>query len=175
MLNGRTSVRDVVVRAEYNPSWLSVVVQHMARKLVVVGAGPVGCLAAIALAKMGWSVEIYEARPGIFLFHHGPPIFSQSTPDMRLPSSREAAQQRSINLAISSRGIAAMRAIDPAAASRFLDSVIPMRGRMIHGSDGNLDSQPYDRNGQVGAIFSPLHRLFTPLCCLCVVPELPCS
>ena len=39
----------------------------MTRKLVVVGAGPVGCLAAIALAKMGWSVEIYEARPGIFI------------------------------------------------------------------------------------------------------------
>jgi NADPH-dependent 2,4-dienoyl-CoA reductase/sulfur reductase-like enzyme len=74
-LNGSTSVRDVVVRAEYNPSWLSVVVQHMARKLVVVGAGPVGCLAAIALAKMGWSVEIYEARPGICLFQHGPPLF----------------------------------------------------------------------------------------------------
>jgi 2-polyprenyl-6-methoxyphenol hydroxylase-like FAD-dependent oxidoreductase len=34
------------------------------RKLVVVGAGPVGCLAAIAFAKMNWQVEIYEARPG---------------------------------------------------------------------------------------------------------------
>jgi kynurenine 3-monooxygenase len=117
----------------------------MTRKLVVVGAGPVGCLAAIALAKMGWSVEIYEARP-----------------DMRLPSSREAAQQRSINLAISSRGIAAMQAIDPAAASRFLDSVIPMRGRMIHDSNGNLDSQPYDRDGQVGTLFSPFHRRSHP-------------
>ncbi|KAH9981244.1 FAD/NAD-P-binding domain-containing protein [Lactifluus volemus] len=103
----------------------------MSRKLVIVGAGPVGCLAAISLAKMGWSVEIYETRP-----------------DIRLPSSQAAIQQRSINLAISSRGIAAMQAIDSAAASRFLDNVIPMRGRMIHDSDGNLDSQPYDRNGQ---------------------------
>ncbi|KAI0306521.1 FAD/NAD-P-binding domain-containing protein [Multifurca ochricompacta] len=103
----------------------------MTRKLVVVGAGPVGCLAAVSFAKMGWSVDIYETRP-----------------DMRLPSSQAAAQQRSINLAISSRGIAAMQAIDSAAASRFLDNVIPMRGRMIHDSDGNLDSQPYDRNGQ---------------------------
>jgi kynurenine 3-monooxygenase len=34
------------------------------RKVVVVGAGPVGCLAAIAFAKMNWQVEIYEARPG---------------------------------------------------------------------------------------------------------------
>lgn len=31
---------------------------------VVVGAGPVGCLAALSLAKMGWQVEIYESRPG---------------------------------------------------------------------------------------------------------------
>ena len=37
----------------------------MTKKLVIVGAGPVGCLAAIALANMGWVVEIYEARPGI--------------------------------------------------------------------------------------------------------------
>ena len=37
----------------------------MTKKLVVVGAGPVGCLVAIALANMGWVVEIYEARPGI--------------------------------------------------------------------------------------------------------------
>jgi kynurenine 3-monooxygenase len=124
----------------------------MTRKLVIVGAGPVGCLAAISLAKMGWSVEIYETRPGNSPFHLSRCPFSltKSTPDIRLPSSQAAIQQRSINLAISSRGIAAMQAIDSAAASRFLDNVIPMRGRMIHDSDGNLDSQPYDRNGQVG-------------------------
>lgn len=36
----------------------------MARKAIIVGAGPVGCLAALALYKTGWSVEVYEARPG---------------------------------------------------------------------------------------------------------------
>ena len=34
------------------------------RKAVIVGAGPVGCLAAIALANKGWSVEVYERRAG---------------------------------------------------------------------------------------------------------------
>ncbi|TBU50901.1 FAD/NAD(P)-binding domain-containing protein [Dichomitus squalens] len=101
------------------------------RKAVVVGAGPVGCLAAMSLAKAGWSVDIYEGRP-----------------DMRLPSSKAAAQQRSINLAISARGLAAIQAIDPAAADRFLSTVIPMRGRMIHDAQGRLQSQPYDRDGQ---------------------------
>jgi len=70
--------------------------------------------------------------------------------DIRLPSSKAAAQQRSINLAISSRGIAALEAIDPAASSRFLKTVIPMRGRMIHDVDGKETSQLYDRDGQVG-------------------------
>ncbi|KZT11222.1 FAD/NAD(P)-binding domain-containing protein [Laetiporus sulphureus 93-53] len=101
------------------------------RKAVVVGAGPVGCLAAISLAKMGWMVEVYEGRP-----------------DMRLPSSKAAAQQRSINLAISTRGIAAIEAIEPKAADRFLKAVIPMRGRMIHHVGGRQESQPYDKDGQ---------------------------
>ncbi|KAI0079955.1 FAD/NAD-P-binding domain-containing protein [Panus rudis PR-1116 ss-1] len=101
------------------------------RKAIVVGAGPVGCLSAISLAKMGWSVEVYEGRP-----------------DMRLPSSKAAAQQRSINLAISARGITALQAIEPGASGRFLRAAIPMRGRMIHDLAGKTNSQPYDRNGQ---------------------------
>ena len=37
------------------------------RKAVIVGAGPVGCLTAIALAKQGWNVEVYEGRPGTYI------------------------------------------------------------------------------------------------------------
>jgi choline dehydrogenase-like flavoprotein len=36
----------------------------MPRRAVIVGAGPVGCLAALSLHKAGWSVIVYEARPG---------------------------------------------------------------------------------------------------------------
>lgn len=68
---------------------------------------------------------------------------------MRIPSIKAATEQRSINLAISHRGIAALEAIDPAAAQRFLRDAIPMRGRMIHKLSGELDSQHYDRDGQV--------------------------
>ncbi|KAH8107036.1 FAD/NAD(P)-binding domain-containing protein [Cristinia sonorae] len=104
---------------------------EVARKAVVVGAGPVGCLSAIALSNMGWEVEIYEARP-----------------DMRLPSSKGTAQQRSINLAISPRGILALQTIHPDATDRCLRTAVPMRGRMIHHTTGKLSSQPYDRSGQ---------------------------
>ncbi|KAK2466991.1 hypothetical protein APHAL10511_001249 [Amanita phalloides] len=103
----------------------------MSRTAVIVGAGPVGCLAALALAKRGWIVHIYEARP-----------------DIRLPVSKAATQQRSINLAISHRGIAAIEAIDTGAAQTFLRDAIPMRGRMIHTLDGRLDSQLYDAHRQ---------------------------
>ncbi|KAF9053567.1 FAD/NAD-P-binding domain-containing protein [Hymenopellis radicata] len=101
------------------------------REALIVGAGPVGCLAALALAKRGWRVSLYEGRP-----------------DPRLASSKAAARARSINLAISHRGLCAINAIDPKAAQSFLQAVVPMRGRMIHHSNGNLDSQLYDRDGQ---------------------------
>ncbi|KAJ7046687.1 hypothetical protein C8F04DRAFT_1205820 [Mycena alexandri] len=101
------------------------------KKAVVVGAGPVGCLAAISLARRGWQVELFEGRP-----------------DLRAPSSKKTAQLRSINLAISHRGLAAIQVIDPLAAQRFLKTVIPMKGRMIHHANCTLDSQLYDRDGQ---------------------------
>jgi kynurenine 3-monooxygenase len=34
-------------------------------KCLVVGAGPVGALAALYAAKRGWKVEVYELRGGI--------------------------------------------------------------------------------------------------------------
>lgn len=37
----------------------------MAEKVVVVGAGPVGSLAALYAAVRGYNVEIYELRPGM--------------------------------------------------------------------------------------------------------------
>lgn len=81
---------------------------------------------------------------------------------MRLPSSKATAQRRSINLAISHRGIAAIQAVDPSAAQRFLQTVIPMRGRMIHHLNGQLDSQLYDRDGAVSILaFSDIFHSLT--------------
>lgn len=87
-------------------------------------------------------------------------------PDVRLPSSKAAAQQRSINLAISSRGITALQAVDPAATARFLQTVIPMRGRMIHDIHGNQHSQQYDKNGQVGMLVGVLYLTRVSVGCI---------
>jgi kynurenine 3-monooxygenase len=69
---------------------------------------------------------------------------------MRLSSTKAATEQRSINLAISSRGIAALQTVDPKTADQVLQSSIPMKGRMIHDDDGDLKSFLYDDlDGQV--------------------------
>jgi kynurenine 3-monooxygenase len=126
------------------------------RKVIVVGAGPVGCLSALSFAKQGWEVEVFEARPGKSTFHCP---FRKRTwwlitrsalpADMREPEAKANLSLRSINLAISSRGISALCVVDPAIADRFMQNVIPMHGRMIHDNLGHCQSQLYDRDGQV--------------------------
>ncbi|OCL13724.1 kynurenine 3-monooxygenase [Glonium stellatum] len=105
------------------------------QKTVVVGAGPVGSLAALYAAKRGDNVELYELRG-----------------DLRDPSTTPLNFTKSINLALSERGINSMRKAD---CPRLLDSVlnetIPMHGRMIHGEKhGNLFQEPqlYDVHGR---------------------------
>ena len=60
-------------------------------KVIVVGAGLAGSLLAIYLAKRGIQVDVFEARP-----------------DMR---KGQTGGGRSINLALSDRGIAALREV----------------------------------------------------------------
>jgi len=46
-----------------------------------------------------------------------------------------------------------LEAVNPAAAKQFLKDAISMCGRMIHTPSGKLDSQKYDRDGQVRTPF----------------------
>ncbi|KAI0474688.1 FAD/NAD(P)-binding domain-containing protein [Xylaria cf. heliscus] len=106
------------------------------QKYVVVGAGPVGSLAALYAAKRGYQVEIYELRS-----------------DLRDPSTTPLNFTKSINLALSERGINAMRHADHDKLIRHVFSAtIPMRGRMIHGRrpDSTLyeAAQDYDIHGR---------------------------
>ncbi|KAF4121755.1 kynurenine 3-monooxygenase [Geosmithia morbida] len=105
-------------------------------KVVIVGAGPVGSLAALYAAQRNWQVELYELRP-----------------DLRNPGTVPLNFTRSINLAVSERGINAMKQSgEPRLVDHVMDATVPMRGRMIHGRDksGALyeNSQDYDVRGR---------------------------
>ncbi|GAA2900595.1 NAD(P)/FAD-dependent oxidoreductase [Streptosporangium fragile] len=96
------------------------------REVAVVGAGLVGCLAACYLARRGYEVTLYERRPD--------------------PRHAAAERGRSINLAISERGIDALRRVGLDEA--VLKAALPMPGRMMHAPDGTLSFQPYSADGR---------------------------
>lgn len=98
----------------------------MAEKQIIIGAGLVGSLHAVYLAKRGVNVEMYERRP-----------------DMR---TVDISAGRSINLAISHRGLKALDRVG--LKDKVLEMVIPMPGRMIHDIEGNTNFQPYGKEGQ---------------------------
>jgi kynurenine 3-monooxygenase len=92
--------------------------------LQVVGAGPVGSLLALFLARRGFEVELYERRP-----------------DMRLEAMSAG---RSINLAVSTRGLHALQSVGMEKA--VLATATPMQGRMMHAVSGELSFQPYGKS-----------------------------
>lgn len=60
-----------------------------------------------------------------------------------------AARPRSINLAVSARGITALEAVDKQLADKVLQGLVPLSGRMIHHLDGKTSSQAYGLHGEV--------------------------
>jgi kynurenine 3-monooxygenase len=96
------------------------------RNITIIGAGLVGSLLAINLAKRNYPVTIFERRP-----------------DMR---TANADRGRSINLALSTRGLVALEQVGLADIIRR--SAIPMKGRMMHDPTGNLSFLPYGKEGQ---------------------------
>ncbi len=92
--------------------------------VLIVGAGLVGSLAAVFLAKRGFEVDVYERRP-----------------DMRKVG---ISAGRSINLNISCRGLEALRRVG--LVDDVLPEVVPMMGRMMHSRDGALTYQPYGKD-----------------------------
>lgn len=95
--------------------------RESAGHVAIAGAGLVGSLLSILLAKRGYNVDVYERRP-----------------DMRRAN---ISAGRSINLALSDRGWKALEAAGIAEALRPV--AIPMRGRMVHNLNSTLDFQPY--------------------------------
>ena len=94
----------------------------MPAKFVLVGSGLAGGLLAAYLGRRGYDVDLYERRAD--------------------PREGNIVGGRSINLAISTRGIHALERIG--IAGEALRHAIPMRGRMIHDKSGTLHFAPYD-------------------------------
>ncbi|MGE3180701.1 MAG: FAD-dependent oxidoreductase [Phycisphaerae bacterium] len=92
--------------------------------ITIIGAGLGGALMACYFAKAGYPVEVFERRPD--------------------PRSGKIVGGRSINLALSQRGLHALREVG--LAEPVLKLAIPMPGRMIHSPSGQLSYQPYDKD-----------------------------
>ena len=103
-------------------------------KVIVIGAGLAGSLLAIYLTKRGIAADVYESRG-----------------DVR---KTETAAGRSINLALSARGIAALEEIG--LAEYMLAEAVPMHGRMIHAVDGQTKLLPY--SGRAGEYINSVSR-----------------
>ena len=96
------------------------------KEITIIGAGLVGSLLSIYLSKRGYKVKVFERSA-----------------DMR---KEKISAGRSINLALSDRGIKALEEVG------IMDEIrkicIPMHGRYIHNVDGSTSFQPYGKEGQ---------------------------
>ncbi|MFN8309274.1 MAG: NAD(P)/FAD-dependent oxidoreductase [Chitinophagales bacterium] len=102
----------------------------MKKSINIVGGGLVGAVLTCYLAKRGYNINVYERRS-----------------DMRKAGYIGG---RSINLALSNRGWAALEKIG---LRELVESIaVPMKGRMVHHLDGSTDFIPYGKDGQ--AIYS---------------------
>lgn len=100
------------------------------KPFTIVGAGLVGSLQAVFLAKRGYPVRVFEKRPDI--------------------RSADIYQGRSINLAMSNRGWRALKTVGIEQEIKSL--AIPMYKRTMHDRQGNLSYQPYGQENE--AIYS---------------------
>ena len=96
----------------------------MGSKFSLIGSGLAGGLLAAFLGRRGYEVDLFERRPD--------------------PRAGNTVGGRSINLALSTRGIHALEQIG--IAGEVMQHAIPMPGRMIHDKSGALHFSPYDRD-----------------------------
>ena len=95
--------------------------QNTNKTITIIGAGLVGSLTAIYLGKRGYKVNVYDQLP-----------------DIRKES---ISAGRSINLALANRGIRPLQ--DIGIMDKVEELLIPMKGRMLHDPEGELQFQSY--------------------------------
>ena len=95
-------------------------------KITIAGAGPVGTLLSVILARQGHPVSLFESRA-----------------DSRTHS---IYQGRSINIALSDRGWLALKSVGLEAEVK--QHAIAMNKRVMHAIDGTITEQAYGQEGQ---------------------------
>jgi len=98
------------------------------KTITVIGAGLVGSLLTIFLARRGFKVNLFERR---------------NDPRIRRAQG-VVGEGRSINLAVSTRGLNALSKIG--LTEQVLRQAIPMTGRMMHSPQGELTYQAYGQS-----------------------------
>lgn len=93
-------------------------------KVCIIGGGLAGSLLSIYMARRGYDVEVFEKRT-----------------DSRIKGYEGG---RSINLALSHRGIRALKELG--VTEQILPLAIPMHGRMVHDLQGNQVFFPYGKD-----------------------------
>lgn len=94
------------------------------KHITIIGAGLAGTLCALYLARRGYPVELFESRPDI---RNSPTDYG-----------------RSINLALSCRGITGLKAMN--LMNEVNKIMVPMRARAIHEANGEVHYQPFGRH-----------------------------
>lgn len=100
------------------------------KHVAVIGAGLAGTMMASLLNKLGFRVSVFEKR--------SEEVEEKSSSEFGFSTS---ATKRSINLALSYRGIEALKELN--LVDKVLENAIPMPKRVIHGPNGSIKTQPY--------------------------------
>lgn len=103
-------------------------------KVLIIGGGLCGSLLALRMAQRGYNVTVYEGRT-----------------DLRIT---DISAGRSINLALSNRGLKSLRLAGVEDKAREI--CIPMRGRLMHDNEGNTFESNY--SGREGEVINSISR-----------------
>ena len=102
--------------------------------ILIIGAGLCGSLLALRLGQRGYNVKVMERRS-----------------DLR---KEDISAGRSINLALSNRGIKALKMVG--LENKVKSLCIPMHGRMLHDKSGNTKLSKY--SGRDGEYINSISR-----------------
>lgn len=94
------------------------------KTVTIIGSGLAGILLSLYLVRRGYKVELFESRP-----------------DLRV---KEVDQGRSINLALSCRGITGLAGVNLMKEVKKI--MVPMRARAIHLLNGEIKFQAFGRH-----------------------------